>query len=394
MSEAMVHLGSKAAIQEKTNLWFSNFNFNGLFKMDLCTGDVEFVHRFALVANDKVGIHSAAYKCGEELIFIPVSGNEIITYNISRKKEYGIQIPDMTPDDSGVVAYKRKDKIWLFPIANIRKVFCYDIKERTIEEDMALSGILSDYAANEENMIGVSVHENILLIYLRGRNTICRVNLESLEVQYHELAIDNGKIYKVAYDGMEYWVLLENSWEVYKWNKQADTYEKYVPDEEIWIGNNKILPYGDICFVDSEVVLMSYNAFHVMKIDREQGKVEKAFDYPDDFRVINELSWGGVWGASVVYGDKLCLVPHRGSHVLFYDSQSREVKAAELIAEKSKISYLDEVVQARIQKDMLVETKEVFSLEEYMRIIESQGDKKHANTEVGEKIYQSLKRLF
>lgn len=384
----MVHLGSRAFVLEDDRIWFSNFSFNGLFCLELETGEIELVHKFESVADHEIGSHGFAYKEGDEIILIPLSFGDVIVYNVKTKKEHVVRLP--ARKGFCVQTYKIGTKIWMIPSISTDNVLVYDIVTKTVMLDKKMQQTLYDYSEGEEWKIFGERSQNRFILCSPGKKKICEVDLDTTEAEFLNIPIEDD-IFEVVCDGADYWVLLMKSQDVYKWIRAEEKCERYRVTEEKWVQETCQVPYSQIVFADNNILLMNYYAQHIMRIDKEKKIVEKAFDYPADFRIMKELEWGAVFTGAVHDDERLCMVPCRGSHVLLYDLQKRLINGIELVIDKNKISYLENVIEKNMRERCVVESEEMYGLRRFLGLSMQSGNKGNPDGETGKNIYSFLK---
>lgn len=113
-------------------LWFSNNTFNGLFRMKMNGGEIEFVGHFPEETIDRTSMHKKCLAVQDYLYFFPALGNHIHIYNVQSGKFSSIEFP-RGEMDSCSDAVLVKDKIYIFPADKQTDLYCLDIKTSSLQ---------------------------------------------------------------------------------------------------------------------------------------------------------------------------------------------------------------------------------------------------------------------
>ena len=136
----------EAAYNDGKELWFTEYEYNALFKMNLKSRDVELA---GIIPNEEFmrgRLYSSIAYCDEKLYFAPFSAQEIAEYDLKKKKFRKIPLPIPKHGESlfwknekffRTVAWREKVYFipWRYP-----GMLCYDTKKDTIM-------VLSDWVA-------------------------------------------------------------------------------------------------------------------------------------------------------------------------------------------------------------------------------------------------------
>ena len=368
----MITLGSSAYVREKDSVWFSNVGFNGLFTMNLQNGQVEFVDRFKEVSLGNIKTHLTAYKIKDEMVFIPCFSNRISIYNILTRQQYTIEIPGVLgKNEVSALTYRAGDVIWIFSLTNLGVVWSLDVGKKTLEQDVMLSCIWDQFMNGEITAVRTYSDQDKFILCKIEQQQICEIDKKTKQAENFEIHLPSGKLSKVARDGNFYWILLEDSHDIYRWNKEKDEYVRYEATEREWYGKTEILPYGGIVFSEEEIFLVNYYAKNVMRVNVEKQIIEKAFDYPEQFRITGELKWGAVFSGAEIYKDELWLFPQKGNMVIRYDLKTYSVDGFEIKIPENKIPYIEKILRECQESDgYILETGNVFALTRFINQID------------------------
>ena len=148
--------------------------------------------------------------------------------------------------------------------------------------------------------------------------------------------------------------------------------------------------YREILFVNDEIILNSHYAANIMKVNQEKGILEKAFDYPEGFRIIKEIPAGQTFERTLMYGEELCFIPLRGSHIVCYHIGNQKVRGIELAINEKDIPYLYELIEAKRKMGNIVEG-DIYKLKTYIECNMKRCEEK--KTDIGMLIYNDIKNI-
>lgn len=382
----MIHLGCRGVVREDSTLWFSNNNFNGLFTMDLDTGCVEFVHQFEECPIENEFTHADVFKEEDELIFIPWAGKQIVVYNLVTKLEYNIVLP--IEGNYYGKAYRINNVLWLFPGYSKDKAFCFNIKEKTLVVNEEISEAIFNVVDGENVCLQYHKYANYITIFYVRKNIICNINLNSLVYQF--VKVDNSEIDIIGgmYDGEDYWFMAKENANIYQWNPKCNKWTEYVSEDDSVVDCWKNIFYKEMTFINGEIILTSFYAANIKRVNRAKKILEKLSDYPMGFKIIKEKSSGATFESTLLYGDEICFIPNRGNQIVCYNLKTNKVRGIELAVATEKIPYLSELVKIR-WKETILEKEEFNTLSFYLKYIPfyEANEKKGEN---GFKIFNKL----
>ena len=328
---------------------------------------------------------------GDELIWIPSFDDKIITYNIKNGQQHIIRIPEVNVKQelcSGVCMCG--NQIILFPKFSGNAVWSFDPARKYLKREDWLSRFFENEMPEQGLIIRVYVSQDDILC-VAGGTYIWRINVNKREIKRMEINADVGSIIKVAFDGTDYWILLENSQDVLQWDGQNNSYVRYSPESEKWVDIHRQSPYGNIIFDGTEAYLVNHYASDVMKIDREERKIVKAFEEPSGYRIVKEMTWGGVFFGTEVYNNTLLFLPQRGNMMLMYNRTANYVEGIEFEIVKREIPYFNELFTERIKTERQIsETEELYRLSGFLRSIEKKKASNERQENVGAAIYGEM----
>ena len=385
----MIHLGCNVYAKEGNNIWFSNISFNGLFKMDLENGQIEFIHRFEEIACNKGIVWTQMFKEGDELIFVPWVSDSLVIYNIKTCEEYHIPFLEEKKEcEFGRLAFRYKDVIWLFPAKSGGKVLCYDIKNKVIVRNDKLGNWLLSIAKGEVCTLRGSIYNDKITLCLDDKNILCQIELETMDLNANIISESCGNIYVATFDGCDYWLLQKNSSNIYQWNAKDDVYIEYIAEynEEV------IIPYTEIKFFDKDPILVNYYGTYVCKVNKQTRTVNKLFEYPEGFAVIKNVLHGATFLDAILWENNICFIPQRGSMVLYYNLKDGTIRGKDFVISKQDITYLEEIINENFKTEEIREIGEINTLKNYINHLQYNEAKENFKTNIGEFIHKEVNR--
>lgn len=389
MDKQSVHLGCRAYVRDGNIVWFSNFTFNGLFKVDLDTGKVDFVHKFDGIPINQVATHGFALKRNNELVFFPLYDDKIIVYNIRNDQQEAVAMPKADVSQgllSGICA--NGNQVLLFPVLSGNAVWNFNIEKRSLERE----GWLSDFFENslkEGLRIRTSAYREQMVLCVIDGHVIWEFDLDQRKKRLLKIDIGDEPVNQVVFDGHDYWVLMENSQIVHQWNEERGLAVQYAPEHERWVGSYWQVPFNCFGFVGDEVYLANYYALNVMKICRGNKEMKVAFEYPLLFRIIKELAWGAVFSGMETYKDAIMLLPQRGNMILVFNYETNNARGMELKIWKREIPHFNELCAMKMNAEKcILETQEIYDLKTFCSSLEQGDSQIMGRGNVGASIYR------
>lgn len=247
-------------------LWFSNNTFNGLFRMRMENGEIEFVDFFP---NETLGQTFSHKKClafKDRLYFFPALGNYITIYDVQNVQFSSIEFP-RGKADSCSDAVLVDDKIYIFPADNQSDLFCLDTKTDSLQ---AIPSFRKQYATligTQESYLlcRVSYSEGKFIFAFFETDIVATFDLgkESL------LAFHTGVPHLFAAFGHTGTVYLttNNTTEIFQYDFVNSPMRIY-SEEEI---NSEQRRFNQICFIDKTVFALPAFWGYVVKLQNKNG---------------------------------------------------------------------------------------------------------------------------
>ncbi len=395
MGDIRTHLkfGSSCRIYNK--IYFFNRTFNGVFYLDLKDFSIHFVHKFGCARADEAGLsmNSECLFCKDAIYFFPTETNVIMKYDIVRKCEQIIEIPDFDEQSFYVTnGIQRRNRVYLFPTSLKKGIFVLDLlKDKVIKDNVLSSLFKSDLWCGNV----LEVNKNSILLSVYNSNKVYEIDLNTAKmIDYSGMFQNNIKIFSTYFDGNNYWVLQTESTDIYEWNKENGLLQRYTNESVIW--EDKIgVPYSNLIFLDDEILVLNFCMKHIYRVNKEKKTIENPLAYPKGFRLVNNAFCNqNICENYIVLEDKVLIYPSRGNMLLIYNKETGQISGKELVVSEKEVPYLKEVLnQIFTRKEGCIENDDFGTLEEFIDTIEPNKRKEQSfdKKNIGLLIYQEMR---
>lgn len=397
MKDSRVYLRYCGSCRFQDKLWFPNGGFNGLFCIDLKDLEVEFKQRIPFLEPGIQWAFSENVNCmyDDKIFFFPLNCCQIMVYDVQSNSVEEIPIKAADGSDiyqtEGIIQVA--EKVLVFPIKKAQGIFILDLKERKLKRNKELEDMLNEveFIYNYGNIIRKNETE---MVILSGKHTVIGIDIQNRKKTFIK-QFEEFDIWGIRYDGSNFWLLLYESTDVYRWNPFDDRLFQYHLSEEVWI-NGKGKPYANMIFLDNQILLLPCSLKYIMRIDQETHTISKAVEYPAGFQFFDGLMTVSAFAAFDIIGPhKVLIHPVRGNMLLLYDVEKNSIEGKELTVTSGQVPYLQEIIKQEFQQgnDIVCE-KDNFGVELLdLAIVQNRKNKSNEETgQIGRSIYNTLMR--
>ncbi len=379
-----INLHSGTVIRVKDDVYFSEAFFNGLFKINVNNFSVDFIGRFSEERWERDFMHvKNTVQYQDTLVFFPLCSRHIHMYNVTLGEEKCVTIP--IPENSEFAmlgSIQVEDKIWIFPGETKKGIFVLDMRNKEIQKDESLSRLLLKY----ETIVGwcVNLKERKGYTYCPQNSTLIEIDVKNGEVSEYTVLFGNGHINLINYyNDMLYFTDIASG-DLYEWNLKNASFKKYIAQELNRVIDTKAL-FSGCCFMKDDIYMIPYANREVMKIN-SSGMMEKAFEYPMDFKYLKhwrEDYYPGLMIAAEVIEHNIWFYPYGLNRLFIYDTVTGQVESHKLTVNFEKVF-----------PDMqMFSESNLMTLEWFCERIQKSTNKTFfTETSLGEKIYQAIKQ--
>ncbi len=184
------NLNTYSGVVYENKLWFSNKDFNGLFRQDILNGKIEFVQLFPDESVDICHAHKEVIRVGKRLFFIPAYANNIHVYNIETEGFTTIPI-EKKSDVYCAGAVLLRDNIYIFTYSG--ELFILNVSSLRIvdDEEFARNCKANSSGSEEFVLCRVSEYNNTVYFAFYGKNIIGSYNLESYSFSTYHTGVED-----------------------------------------------------------------------------------------------------------------------------------------------------------------------------------------------------------
>lgn len=388
MEEKKFFLGYTAFIRKKDTIYFSNNDFNGLFKINLQDFTTEFVRSFPMedgvVSRDAWMHFYAVLEIESKIIFFPNLYDRIFIYDVDKKTAETIIIPGFDEKKYHVGGVARwGDKIWIFPTITASGIYIWNFSKDRIEKDCEISRILNEY----ENITNIVQIKNHVLFGIQYTDVIFEYDLEKSSIQKRVVPVEGLCMCNISVHGDKCWITQVSSTTVYEWNIKDNGIKEYKCEmEDI---DSVRIPFSLPKFVEKadSLFIPGSDLPYIMKIDLKKGKIEKAFELPLDVCADADIPF---FSSIEIVGDELWCHPIHGNAIVIYNMQTGGVTAKEVAISQSDLMpiFEEEFTNKEVymwEKNTIPTLEQLIETEVYTDIVLSE----HTSS-IGEKIYEAI----
>lgn len=355
-------------------LWFSAMEFNGIFKLKLSTGKLDFVAHFKGEKPDRPNLYSEAVIYKDNCWFVPCNSEKLAMLDLKtlRIREYSL------PPAFECFRYVRfsscvaKDRyLWMVPSESNMVV-------RLDMETGEVSGYDRWPGGFEIPKQGILFTDGVMIgdsLWLSPCDANMAIELDTRtgEMKGYRIGSPQKKYGGAVYDGQALWFIPRAGGGVLKFDpKTAKTTEYSGWPEEV----DSSKPLFNRGFYDGKSVWMiPLDSDMLVKLDPSTGEMEEIKGLPEGFSFgqKGEKKYYPAFGSAITDGDTTWVTPGRADKLLSINRKTEEVSGIEVnlpldwyreniqgkspYADSSKISlnhvYTDDIYTARYFIDMV-----------------------------------------
>jgi hypothetical protein len=209
----------------KDNIGYaSDYNRNGLFKVELDTGKCEYIKVFENEPMNRHRIHCAVVWCDDKAYYIPSSGNgidifsaqdnmvEMIAVPIPEYKKYSFY----NPQYKFIGAVRRGDVLWLIP-STYPGIIRFDMKTKDMK-------IIDDWLEDDEYMFrgGYAVENNQIIMANGKSNAVLVFDMEKEKGNIIHIGIMNNGVMSICKTKEGIWFAPRLQGAIVLWKEEAN----------------------------------------------------------------------------------------------------------------------------------------------------------------------------
>ena len=239
--------------------WMTHNLFNGLFKVDLRTGETEFVTEIYGENWNQESLFRNIYYYNEKLFLIPQTANHIVQYDIITGEQRSIEIENKAYYFIHFSTVQRYNNyIAMFPLEKPNPIFTLDMESFTLQTYDMDYVVINPYMENKKGMLfgnnGVNLKKEFWVPFLQRCGVVCFGEREN---KFYLISQELTGIRNLTYSHHYFYLTLNMMSEIIKWNPTTGIKEKIkVPDSILGKQNatieNIVVENGFIWIIPSD----------------------------------------------------------------------------------------------------------------------------------------------
>ncbi len=337
-----------------TKLFFCNMNFNAFFYLDLTDLSTHFICSLPSAKIDKLVLSAGqSFVDSNAVYFLPQSVKDIMRYNFVEKKEQVIPISDYVGTEFLAAGFVRCfNQIIIFPYEVQKGVYILDLHTLKVKKDKELSALMSGISY----VNAILVCGSRVLINENGDDKIIELDVVDKKIIRTISLLNDIQIYQMLFDGNHYWILQSKSTDIYEWDKENNSLQKYINRNAVWESRKcKVSPpYSNLIFLEDEILVLNGCLKNIMRINKKARTIESPILFPEGFQLVNHFFRGWhICNGYCVLGDKVLIYPCRGNMLLIYDRKNKKLSGKEMTVSETDVPCLRDMVLGAFEDDIL-----------------------------------------
>lgn len=364
-----IYLNFRGWAREDDKIYFANMEFNGLFEMSLRSFEVKHIHTFLAVPLNRffcVGQYIMKYH--DRLVFLmnEERQNKLCCFDLKTREETEIDFPYISePIMRDCSTFVHGNKGWIIPDHLSFGIYVIDLDTLHIEKDETLSELLKEYSVNKRLK---GLDNKRFYFDDKVKNEIIIVNVDTRSKVSFKLPVQN--VGGCIINEKVVWIIQTNTTDVYEWNIEENTLNKYfLKDTTLW--DQKSNPYMDLIYIKEQdcVFLAGDLIAGIFKTNRVAQTIERAFEFPEDFRFLNNKLRNYSYFAEVErIEDEIWFYPICGNRILVYDIRENTVKGIKCTISLQNIPQFKETILSELLEGC-GEHEGIYSLQNMLQLI-------------------------
>lgn len=256
----------------------SDYNRNGLFKVNMITGECEYLCLFEEESVNGRRLHCQAVWIDSRIYFIPGAAKNIAVYTPDSNRMEYIEIPSPEPPKytfyntnfKFIRAIKRENDLWLIPCS-----YPGIVKINTLNSEI---NIYDNWIAEDEYFfrLGLCVENNKVMVANGKSNAVLLFNLENKSGVIEHVGRNNQGVMSICKAGDVYWLAPRLPGAIISWNPMTNTIEEYDSYPDDFVSGNIVFSfvYGDL----EELIFMPAQANKGIILNQKESCIQ-SFDF-------------------------------------------------------------------------------------------------------------------
>ena len=204
------------------HLWFSNNTFNGLFRMNLDSGNIELMDFFPNEKRDLVAAHKKCICYNGKLFFFPANANNIHIYDISKQKFTVIPIDRDSWEYCGD-AILVGEKIYIFMLYTNQDVLVLNTQDLSLHKIPSFRTAYRQITKNDKIKLFLcrcSEYNGKIYTAFHGTDVVVSFDVKTEELIFFHTGIEDI-FFCYVYDG-KCWIITWHTGDVYQYDFRGE----------------------------------------------------------------------------------------------------------------------------------------------------------------------------
>lgn len=350
-------------------MWFSNINFNGLFKINIKSYITEFVAHFP---NEKINqklLHTNCFEYKGQIVFVPARGKFVHFYNVNSGEFTSICVFEKEVSNDAVKFCNGaiRDGNFLYIVLKTGEMISVNLETKEVVEVKTFKEQCQKYVLSYENFMFLNavVFEEKMFFALNLKDKILVWDIKNKNLSAIEIGINN---ISSMYEGKDFfWITSNDDEYIYSCNKANYKITKY--DADIYERRFEGKFYNNIIEVGEDVYAIPAQVEYILKLNHQNEKFEKAFDYPQGFFFVEDFKtkWAKFRDYSII-NNKIYLHPFTGNQMLIFGAGT-DVIGKNISVDDEVIQSVENKIYKQEMKGKIVFEKQMFNIIDYLNVI-------------------------
>lgn len=350
-------------------MWFSNITFNGLFKINLESYKTEFIAHFPDEKLRQRLLHAKCFEYKGQIVFVPARGSYVHIYNRDNGEFSKIRVFE-NEVNSDVVRYCNaavRSGIFLYIVLKTGEMLGINLDTKEVSEIKAFKEQCQKYVSSYENFIFLNVitFNEKMMFALNLSNKILVWDITNMHLSMIEININNVS---AMYEGKDvFWLTSNEDAYIYSCDKKTYNITKF--ESDIYERRYEGKFYNNVIEVANEVYAIPAQSEYIMKLNKQNKRFEKAFDYPHGFYFIDDFKtkWAKFRDCTVI-NNRLYLHPFTGNQMLIVESDT-DIIGKDICVEDKDYKNIENAIYKQEQSGKIIFEKEEFNIVNFINVI-------------------------
>lgn len=382
MSDLPLQVGSLCDTEEY--LWFLTLHFNGFFRLNKKTWDVEYIGSFD---NEKVfdwRVYHTIHHSGNKLYFSPHSAAAIAIYDLTSESFEYVELPlpkDKKYNDQSKFSkiIEAEGSLYFIPLQypGIVKLNMEDNSTEIIDNWVKPVQTICDSVLGYFSNGVYNEAKSSLTLAFSNANAVMEIDLHTNAVKLNPISGDKcGYTDIMLIDGI-YWLVGLKKSTLVRFNPDDNTMSEYLIDlDEIPVDGFGL--FQKMVHYKKNIYLVPAEQHQMVKFNLG----DHSFSYADDFCLnilqgdsISESSQNGYFYVSSNALDKIYLTDKQSNQFIEFDPQSGSLRKEDITITEGLSNFLDFLAKG-IEHELhdanscaLLEDSHIFTLEKFLDMI-------------------------